>query len=54
MEEHLARKQKELDKLYEEQGLTDEVLDRQIEINKLRYAHDVVDKSNVVYDGYVQ
>jgi len=54
MEEHLAKKQKKLDKLYEEHGLTDEILDKQIEINKLRHAHDVVDKSNVVYDGYVQ
>ena len=54
MEEHLAKKQKEVDKLYEEHGLTDEVLDRQIEINKLRHAHDISDKTNRVNGNYVQ
>ena len=54
MEEHLAKKQKEVDKLYEEHGLTDEVLDRQIEINKLRHAHDISDKTNRVNGEYVQ
>ena len=54
MEEHLAKKQKEVDKLYEEHGLTDEVLDKQIEINKLRHAHDISDKSNRVNGDYVQ
>ena len=54
MEEHLAKKQKEVDKLYEEHGLTDEVLDKQIEINKLRHAHDISDKTNRVNGDYVQ
>lgn len=54
MEEHLAKKQKEVDKLYKEHGLTDEVLDKQIEINKLRHAHDITDKSNRVNGDYVQ
>ncbi len=54
MEEHLARKQKEVDKLYAEHGLTDEVLDKQIAINKLRHAHDIVDESEKIYKDYVQ
>ena len=54
MEEHLAKKQKEVDKLYEEHGLSDEVLDKQIAINKLRYAHDIPDESEKVYGDYVQ
>ena len=54
MEEHLKRKQEEVDKLYEEYGLTDEVLDKQIAINKLRHAHDIPDESEKVHEDYVQ
>ena len=54
MEKHLAKKQKEVDELYEEHGLTDEVLDKQIAINKLRHAHDIPDESEKVYGDYVQ
>ena len=54
MEEHLAKKQKEVDELYEEHGLTDEVLDKQIAINKLRHAHDIPDESEMVHEDYVQ
>ena len=54
MKEHLARKQKEVDELYEKHGLTDEVLDKQIAINKLRYAHNIPDESCKVYEEYVQ
>ena len=54
MEEHLKKKQEEVNKLYEEHGLTDEVLDKQIAINKLRHAHDITDKENTIYEGYVQ
>lgn len=54
MEEHLLKKQKELDKLYEKDGLTDEVLDKQIEINRLRHAHDIPDETEKVHEDYVQ
>jgi hypothetical protein len=54
MEEHLKRKQEEVDKLYEEYGLTDEVLEKQIAVNELRHAHDIPDKSERVYKEYVQ
>lgn len=54
MEEHLKKKQKEVDKLYDEHGLTDEVLDKQIAINKLRHAHDITDKEKVIHKTYVQ
>lgn len=49
MEEHLKKKQEEVNQLYEEYGLTDEVLDKQIAINKLRHAHDITDRSNGRY-----
>lgn len=54
MEEYLAKKQKEIDELYKKEGLTDEVLDKQIEINKLRHEHNISDKSNRLYKNYVQ
>lgn len=54
MEEHLKKKQEEVDKLYKEHGLTDEVLDKQIAINKLRHAHDIADESCKVHEDYVQ
>lgn len=54
MEKHLAKIQKEIDELYEKDGLTDEVLDKQIYINKLRNAHNISDKSNSMNGEYVQ
>ena len=54
MKEHLAKKQKEVDELYEKEGLTDEVLDKQIAINKLRHAHDITDESEKIHEDYVQ
>ena len=54
MEEHLAKKQKEVDKLYAEHGLTDEILDKQITINKLRNAHDIPDETEKIHENYVQ
>ena len=54
MEEHLKKKQKELDELYEKHGLTDEVLDQQIAINKLRHAHNITDETETVHEDFVQ
>lgn len=54
MEKHLDKLQKEIDELYEKEGLTDEVLDKQIYVNKLRNAHDISDKSNRINGEYVQ
>ena len=54
MKEHLAKKQKEVDELFERDGLTDEVLEKQIAINKLRHAHDIPDESEKVHEDYVQ
>ena len=37
----LIARQKEIDEQYIKEGLTDEVLEKQIELNKLRNEHDV-------------
>lgn len=52
----LNQKQKENDKLYKQYGLTDEVLDNQIEINKKRNELDIVDKTELTDSnkGFVQ
>ena len=46
--------QDEVDMLYAEYGLTDEVLDKQLEVNRLKHKHDVADEEEIIYDGYVQ
>lgn len=54
LEVHLRNQQRTVDKKYAEDGLTDEVLDKQIEINRLRHEHDIVDESERVYEDFVQ
>ena len=50
----LENRQKELNKKYEEQGLTDEILEEQIKINQLRHEHDIPDEEKMIYKEYVQ
>ena len=47
-------KQRAINKEYEKNGLTDEVLDAQIELNKLRNEHDIADEKQYVHKKYVQ
>ena len=54
MQNKLAEKQKEIDALYEEHGLTDEILDMQIELNQKRHEQDIPDRSKIVHENYVQ
>jgi len=46
--------QRYVDRQYKEQGLTDEVLNKQLEINKLRNKHNISDKSKRLHEKYVQ
>ena len=39
---------------YKKEGLTDEVLQKQLEANRLRNKHDISDKSNRLHENYVQ
>ena len=54
MKDRLNELQDQCNKLYAEQGLSDEVLDLQIRINKLRFENDIVDESEKVYEDFVQ
>lgn len=47
-------RQEALNKKYAEEGLTDEILDEQIKLNKLRHEHDIPDDNEKVYDVFVQ
>lgn len=47
-------RQEALNKKYAEEGLTDEILDEQIKLNKLRHEHDIPDDNEKVYDDFVQ
>ncbi len=50
----LKNKQKQVNKLYEEQGLTSEVLRKQVEINTERSEFDIPDESEMIYLKFVQ
>ena len=50
----LDKMQDKIDKLYEEEGLTDEVLDLQVELNEQRNEHDIADENKIIHKKYVQ
>ena len=54
LKETLDNLRQECNKLYEEYGLIDEVMDLQLVINSLRNKFDLVDESEKVYDEFVQ
>ena len=50
----LDKQQAEVDQLYAEQGLTDEVLEKQTEINRIRNKENITDKKQRIYKNFVQ
>ncbi|WP_406533416.1 hypothetical protein [Methanobrevibacter sp.] len=53
---NLSNRQKEINRMFEEEGLTDEILKKQIELNKERNRLDINDSSETLYvdeDGKV-
>lgn len=53
---NLSNRQKEINRMFEEEGLTDETLKKQIELNKERHKLDIHDPTETVYvdeDGKV-
>lgn len=51
---HLNKKQAEVDRIFKEKGLTDEVLQLQLEINCIRNEEDICDENEKIYGDYVQ
>ena len=50
----LKNRQRAINKLYEEEGLTDEVLEAQVELNTLRNELDIPDADSLNDDGFSQ
>lgn len=50
----LDKEQDKINKMFEEEGLTDRVLDKQIELNQKRNKHNISDKTNTLHKRYVQ
>lgn len=50
----LNNKQKYINKLYQEDGLTDEVLNLQVQINQERNEYNITDDSEKIYMDFVQ
>lgn len=52
---NIKNRQRVLNRKYKEEGLTDEILDEQIELNKLRHEHDIRDDfEESLHEDYVQ
>lgn len=54
LEKEFEKRQKAIDKKYEEEGLSDEVLDMQLELNKDRHENNISDPTKRIYKNYVQ
>lgn len=48
------KEQNKINQLYAEEGLTDRVLDRQIELNKQRNKNNIPDDTEKIYKNYTQ
>ena len=51
---NLKNRQREIDKLYEAEGLSDRVLDLQVALNQERNALDISDDNDRVFERFVQ
>lgn len=51
---NIKNRQKSINKMFEEEGLTDEILKRQIQLNKEKHNEDIHDKNEEIYKEYVQ
>lgn len=50
---HLKNKQKRINDMFEEEGLTDEILKKQLELNQERHKLDIPDENEMI-DDFVQ
>lgn len=50
----VKNKQRSIDKRYEKEGLSDALLEEQIEVNKIRNEFNIPDESKFIYEEFVQ
>ena len=48
------QEQKKINEMFDEEGLTDEILMKQVELNKKRHESDVHDPNEEVHENFVQ
>lgn len=54
LRKELAEKQEEINQQYAKEGLTDNVLEKQVALNELRNALDMSDETKRIYENFVQ
>lgn len=54
LRKELAEKQEEINQQYAKEGLTDNVLEKQVALNELRNALDISDETKRIYENFVQ
>ena len=54
IEDILMEEQEAINKLYEEEGLTNKVLDRQVALNQKRNELDISDPTKRIWENFVQ
>lgn len=52
--EPIREAQELINKKYEEQGPTNEIVEAQVELNKIRNALDIHDETETIYEEFVQ
>jgi len=50
----VKNKQRSIDKRYEKEGISDALLEEQIEVNKIRNEFNIPDEKELVYEEFVQ
>ena len=50
----VKNKQRSINKRYEKEGLSDALLEEQIEVNKIRNEFNIPDEKELVYEEFVQ
>lgn len=50
----VKNKQRSINKRYEKEGLSDALLEEQIEVNKIRNEFNIPDESKFIYEEFVQ
>ena len=53
-EHFINREQEKIEAKMEKEGLTDELLERQVKLNQKRNKHNISDKSKRIYKEFVQ
>lgn len=51
---NLRNRQRYINRKYAKEGLTDEILDLQVQLNKERNELDIMDPTEEIVDGFVQ